>query len=68
MVKRSHIGLNTHYISIPVAYSNAPQRLSSYTLNGSIARSGGAIETHLMDSAIDMCEVEQSLSLNNSIS
>jgi len=51
----------------PLAYSSASERLSSYTLNGSIAHWGGATEMHLMDSPLDMCEVEQSLDLNISI-
>ena len=67
MVKRSHIGLNMSYISIPMSYSSASKRLTSYTLNGSIAHWGGATEMHLMDSPLDMCEVEQSLDLNISI-
>ena len=58
MVKQSHIGLNMHYISIPMACNSASERLSSNALNGSIARWGGATERHLMDSPIDMCEVE----------
>ena len=68
MVKRSHIGLNMHYISIPIACSSASERLSSYALHGTIAHWGGATETHSKDSPIDLCEVEQSLTLNNSIS
>ena len=68
MVKRSHIGLNMHYISIPMAYSSAFERLRSYVLNGSIARSGGAIKMHLMDSSLDMGEVEQNSTLKIFIS
>ena len=68
MVKRSHIGLNMHYIVITIVYSSASERLSSYALNRSIAQWDGANKTHLMDSPIDMCEVEQNLALNSSLS
>ena len=68
MVKQSHITLNTNYILIPMMCDSAYKRLSSYALNGSIAHLDGATEMHLMDSSIDMCEVDQSLALNNSIS
>ena len=51
-----------------MACNSASERLSSNALNGSIARWGGATERHLMDSSIDMCEVEQNLAFNNSIS
>jgi len=67
MVKRSHVDLNMHYISIRMAHSSAFERLSSYALNRSIALWGGATETHLMDSLIDMCKAKQSLTLNNSM-
>ena len=46
---------------------SAYKRLSSYALNGSIARLGGDIETHLMDLPLDICEVEQHYTLNDSI-
>jgi len=51
-----------------MTYDSAFERLSSYAPNGCMACWGGAIETHLMDSPLDMCEVEQNLALNNSIS
>jgi len=50
-----------------MAYSSASERLSSYAFNGSVACRGGVTKTHLMDSLIDMCKVEQSLALNDSI-
>ena len=68
MVKQSHIGFNMYYISIPMAYSNVYEILCSYALNGSIAHWGGATEMHLIDSLLDMCEVEQNLAHNNFIS
>jgi len=49
-----------------MTYDSASNRLSSYTLNGSIAHWGGVIETHLMDSPLDKCKVEYD-TLNNSI-
>jgi len=63
VVKGSCIGLEMHYISIPMAYSIISERLSSYALNRSIARWRGATETHLMDSPIDICEVYKILLL-----
>jgi len=43
------------------------ERLSSYTLNGSIACWGDAIEMHLMNSPLNTCEVEDHCALNDSI-
>jgi len=49
---------------ISMVCSSAFERLNSYALSGPIAHWGGATEMHLMDSLIDMCEVEQTLALN----
>ena len=68
MVKQSHIGLNVHYISIPMVYSSASERLSSYALNKTIAHWLGPTEMQLMDSPIDICEVKPNLALDNFIS
>ena len=46
---------------------SAYERLSFYALNGSIARWGGVIEMHLMDSQVGISEVEWYYTLNNSI-
>ena len=67
MVKQSHIILNTHYILTSVTCGSAYERLSLYALNESIARWGGGIEMHYMDSPLDTSEVEQYSAFNDSI-